>query len=663
MTWRCWASLSCIALATTLAPKPAAAQLAPLGGHYAGRPSDTGFMGEVNSSGGYQASVPLDLPAARGGLPIPLQIRYGERGVGAAGAGWDVPLSYIRRDTTIARRRPVGTPEVDPQAREQVSLVLDGRRLTLVRTASGWAAQRDAPDLVIREQGNGTWVVFDGQGRTYLFTVAAPALAGLGLWHLASVTGAGGNKVALTYNVGNLSVSGAADAVTMDLGSIQYNPDLAGCYKNTVTLGYSPTDPPISLLSMSPVGSKLFIRVSRLLTIDVASKPTCAASPQTLRSYQLTYQQDPDTALPRLTKVQMTGRQGTPEGTTPVVIGSYTYGTASNAGQLTYQAAPSIPAMSSGFLSSLGSTGGDIPARPSESFGFSTAPVFTDVTGDGRPDLASFFGLLPNLPTGIGGSPTLAASIPFAMKPLEKRTTQRTRYDQSRGVISNDKLWRQMIDVDGDGRVDIVDAAEEEGVWAVYLNTPDPMNPQNAVWARQGYSTAALAQQLRARGMWDGDNYIPLALRSTVHDLVYSTCASWNGHLWFEDTDESPGGRCPPGGHFESRGPESTITQWELKDVNGDGYPDVVLSSQGLFVHEQLGDLPRPIHPPPRQVPTTRTDSVRPAADNQILAMFNVAGVHLVVTSSSLFSAPVVLRNNAACVTVRPNLAELPARA
>lgn len=57
-----------IALATIALLIPASsahAQLAPTGTHYAGRSSDTGHS-VVGSSGGYAASVPLDLPAARG---------------------------------------------------------------------------------------------------------------------------------------------------------------------------------------------------------------------------------------------------------------------------------------------------------------------------------------------------------------------------------------------------------------------------------------------------------------------------------------------------------------------------------------------------------------------------------------------------------------------
>jgi hypothetical protein len=118
-------------LVISLVTVQAEAQLAPTGGHYAARASDTGFAGAVNSSGGYGASVPLDLPAARGGLPVPVQIVYGGRRVGAAGLGWDVPLSYIFRDTTIAHRRPANFADASPQAREQVLLMLDGQRIDL----------------------------------------------------------------------------------------------------------------------------------------------------------------------------------------------------------------------------------------------------------------------------------------------------------------------------------------------------------------------------------------------------------------------------------------------------------------------------------------------------------------------------------------------------
>jgi len=142
MTWRRWLSLGCIAAGVALAPQQVRAQAAPTGNHYGARSSDTGFMGGVTSSGGYSTSVPLDFPSARGGLPVPVHIVYGERGFGAAGLGWDVPLSYIQRDTTLTRRRPVDTASVAPQPREQLSVTLAGSRIDLIRTANACRSAR-----------------------------------------------------------------------------------------------------------------------------------------------------------------------------------------------------------------------------------------------------------------------------------------------------------------------------------------------------------------------------------------------------------------------------------------------------------------------------------------------------------------------------------------
>lgn len=58
------------ALVVWLTSVPASAQYAPTGDHYAGRTSDTGFAGAVNSQGGYAASVPLDLPPAELALGV-----------------------------------------------------------------------------------------------------------------------------------------------------------------------------------------------------------------------------------------------------------------------------------------------------------------------------------------------------------------------------------------------------------------------------------------------------------------------------------------------------------------------------------------------------------------------------------------------------------------
>jgi hypothetical protein len=127
-------------IATSL---PAAAQLAPVAGeHYAARPSDTGFAGAVNSQGGYGAMVPLDLPPARGGLAVPVQVVYGARQVGAAGLGWDVPLTYIYHAKNLAHRRP--SPALASQ--DRLTMMFGSGSIGLVRNAANtaWVARRAA---------------------------------------------------------------------------------------------------------------------------------------------------------------------------------------------------------------------------------------------------------------------------------------------------------------------------------------------------------------------------------------------------------------------------------------------------------------------------------------------------------------------------------------
>ena len=46
-------------------------------------------------------------PDPRGSLPVPVSLVYtGSARAGAAGAGWDVPLTYVRRQVSTWRRRP-----------------------------------------------------------------------------------------------------------------------------------------------------------------------------------------------------------------------------------------------------------------------------------------------------------------------------------------------------------------------------------------------------------------------------------------------------------------------------------------------------------------------------------------------------------------------------
>lgn len=153
-----------LALALAIAPASAAAQLPITGGNFTSA-SSVGSSSAVNGLGAYGTSVPLELPAARRDMPVPVHIVSGRSGVGAAGVGWDIPLSFIRRDTTFVRRRPLGIAGAFPLGRPEVTLSLEGRVLDLTPNGAAWAARRDAPELEVRQQDASTWIAFDGRRR------------------------------------------------------------------------------------------------------------------------------------------------------------------------------------------------------------------------------------------------------------------------------------------------------------------------------------------------------------------------------------------------------------------------------------------------------------------------------------------------------------------
>lgn len=139
------------------------------------------------------------------------------------------------------------------------------------------------------------------------------------------------------------------------------------------------------------------------------------------------------------------------------------------------------------------------PPRPGFGDGFSTWSKLVDITGDGIPDNLQFDGnslyILRDW-THAGTLQRLTDSV-LPSKSIETRTVQHPRYQT---VFNVEKLWRQDIDVNGDGRIDVIDASEQAGHWVVYLNVPNPSDPGRPQWARFSYSTQALSQQLQSRG-------------------------------------------------------------------------------------------------------------------------------------------------------------------
>ena len=315
----------------------------------------------------------------------------------------------------------------------------------------------------------------------------------------------------------------------------------------------------------------MLARMRTLSTIDVSSRASCTTSGQRLRRYVLSYLPDADTQQPRLSSVQMFGREGTAEENTSVPVASYGYGSASNAGErpdsrrrLTYQKTYSIPFPPGADSTKISSTLVD------DTGFYVTWQSLTDVTGDGRPDLVfkkdGKLWVARNLPS-TGGSSIFGDVGPLSDATLssgafEQRFATNNRFNYINANI--DQVWRQAIDVNGDGRIDIIDAAEEPGHWVVYLNTPGP-GPSGVTWVRRSISIAELYHHMYIRGLNVQDNYVPLASRYTGHDQTVGACWIYQGTQWL---DYPQGFGAFPCGVYEQNsgvlGPEKTYTEWDL---------------------------------------------------------------------------------------------------
>ncbi len=588
---------------------PVFAQLAPTGEHYAGRPSDTGYGGTlVDATGTFAASIRLDLPPARGNLPIPLQIIYGARGVGAAGVGWDLPLSYIQRDSTFAHRRPASSPGALPVPRERASLSLFGQSVELIRVDSGhcpptiecWVARSGTLELMVRESA-GAWLAYDGMGRTYTFTRPA-VLGSTGLWLLKSISVAGGASIQINYQIATWPLNGGS-GIAIDLHDIDYNTHpTEGCAKNAIALTYGFGS--ITPVSMTILDDKILVRKNTLTLVDVNSRPTCSKPYQRLRRYEFHYVLDTDTHLPQLDTVRMFGRQGTPEENISLPIASYRYGSATQLvegkSELHYQQTETIALPADVAFKQISGTALDSSVNaPVTGDRYAMWQTLTDVTGDGRPDLVfkrnNKLWVAYNHPgadghtTAIGspGQPPAQLSVgTFANGAFSTQTTVKRRYAYAPAANRNTvNVWRQGIDVNGDGRIDIVDAAEEPDHWVLYLNTPDLNTLGGTIgvkWERRSFSVKRLREELVRRGHLIDGQHLPLSRRATGTNLRTWECWQWDGKHWnwFSDGFSNHKNRCDGiEGEILERGPERTFVEWELTDLNGDGYPDFIFDS------------------------------------------------------------------------------------
>jgi len=284
--------------------------------------------------------------------------------------------------------------------------------------------------------------------------------------------------------------------------------------------------------------------------------------------------------------------------------------------------------------------------------GYTTWQSLTDVTGDGRPDLvyqdagSGKLWVARNTP-GAGGSTTFSPGAQlqdstFANGAFETRTGPYYRFNYDVADVGIDEVWRKAIDINGDGRIDIIDAAEEPGYWVVYLNTPDS-GPSGVKWVRRKISIERLYHHLSIRGHMVDANYVPLSRRFTGHQYTKNLCLIWNGSTWQNFPQGWAEGRCDGVPNEVTDWGEVTVTEWDVMDVNGDGYPDVVLNRYRV-------DLITSQPPDGTQVGAAggfrEQHKVRPVSGPpyEINAVLNLRGI-LFEDGDNLFSTPITIRS------------------
>jgi RHS repeat-associated protein len=572
-----------------------------------------------------------------------------------------------------------------PLPRERITISLAGRQVEMVQEGTRWVGRYAADVAMVVD--NGAWKVFDGGGITYTFKqvpqllgTGGPFAGGAGLWLLDAITGPGGSSVRLIYDVQLIQQAGdPAPAISIDLVRVKYNPHptTPDCFKHEVALNYDVPSVGALPKALSVVGDRVLARYRKLTSVDVSSRASCAGSLERLRRYELSYQPASEIQQERLASVKMLGRQGTAEATVSLPISSYTYGSATSVGAngnvLRYSSSPafgmSLPSGADVVADTRKDTNSvfDNPYHiPNTGFynSYITQNNFVDMTGDGRPDLifedAGQLWIARNVP-GPSGTSTFA---PRAMLSdgvlttpyLEARSPLFDRFHYSSG--NQEYVWRQMIDVNGDGRLDIIDAAESPGRWMIYLNTP-ASGGSGVKWIKRAYNVQSLYDRFVDLGLTVYSGYLPLSLRVTGRDYHEWMCWEWDPSISQYIVD--PGGvdnvsgcytNGQPAPPLAGYVPEKTFVEWEVTDINGDSYPDLVFNSSPKILYFSPYSPPS-VNQGDHLLGVAKRELRFSNTNNQVKAVLNVQGMFISgpssLTATEPFSAPIDVLENDSC--------------
>lgn len=625
----------------------ARAQVAPSASFHPG--AGTGAAGEpgLSPTGGYSAAVPIDLPAPRGAMPIPLSVVYtGLARAGAAGAGWDVPVSYVAWQAP-ERNRPAGEAETGEPPR-RLMLALDGKPQRMVmRDPFTYVPYLADAYMELRWVG-GRWRLKTLDNLEYRF---APAIE-VGpwrqsdLWLLTEIRDTvGGDKVLIEYDT-----AGVGDcAPDLRMKRLSYTFDAAGSPLYELELVHEPWWLPrnawqeqcehgpgnsAAVVFDHSVDDQLETDRTTVLTrivVNARNNLEPASSPRAIRTYHFTYDVDRDTDKPRLSSVQVTGE----DGTTSLPVATYEYGTVSRRddGREVVRleeasVVPRSPAAMAAYPDDLGNTRDWSEALVGPNFAradySSTEHLVRDLTGDGLVDEAWRTGGTWHLVEGrfTDQGFDLAGPVTTWSQPTELfmqstfrfvEPTSQEAWAREPGIIT--EVWNQLVDWNGDGRLDVVDArGGDANHWRIWINDAAPgggiawtahlvrIDPLRSYLDARGLQSVHALVLARFQSAWWSDA-LPVARSKSWTRVRSSVCRMAACPQGLAGPCQEPTS-CP---HFDDYAlsiGSDTISEWSLTDVNEDGFPDLVAQTGPTQVCEDLSIAhPRPHDPYPHDVP------------------------------------------------------------
>jgi RHS repeat-associated protein len=567
----------------------------------------------VGARGNLGQSLPLELPHPRGDVPMPFAVTYnGSSVIGAGGMGWDISVAGVLWQHNLSGRKPVHRMAgvAEPATAERIFVDLGAGPMTMAPTevAGVYQSLRGAYfELDVRAA---QLIGRDGNGRRWFFQQLAPLLDADFYVLTTIIDSTGQNRVDFSYDVYDrfsdapirrpfssseismrefvlreiahsyVPVTGSVTGPEIPTnGSMEPSmiPALgSSCPKYRIQfdyrdwrLGYPASYP--QLLSISFHAGRPRAHTRLLEKVWVRSNTDTACRPRGLhtdRTYLVSYAPDTLTGQPRLQKLDWFGRDDSALAAgsgLPVV--AYRYGSVLKASSVRFLAAerltlPPGPPEVSGLATSYGTGAGSL---------YGLVRGFRDFNGDGRADFLTLDQsaqqpiLAINRPSTAGDdASTFPARVTLPNSPAAPYTLGAPDLSFGLPVLQSlDNTYQQIIDFNGDGRPDILVATEgrnargarDPNFWMLLLNMAGPSaQPGDIRWLQRHIEITEVRRAIQSRH-------------------VLSLIASSQ-----QETKPLPLSRTTLVGAFAGNVTveSGTVSQWELMDVNADGFPDMV---------------------------------------------------------------------------------------